>query len=60
METILKNFFKFMVLIIAIACSIVGNVEGLPPCCPDGSVECQPIVCKKPPCCKPPSSDMNP
>ena len=60
METLLKNFLKFVVLIVAIACALVENVQGLPPCCPYPGVECQPKFCSRPPCCKPASSNINP
>nr|XP_012575469.1 uncharacterized protein LOC105853019 [Cicer arietinum] len=40
--------------------AMVGNVQGLPSCCPaDKSLECQPIHCPKLPCCIPPTSDVN-
>jgi hypothetical protein len=53
MENLLKMFMKFVVLIVAIAGVLVGNVQGLPPCCPHPGLECQPIHCPNPPCCKP-------
>lgn len=60
MESLLKMMFKFVVLVVVIAVALVGNVQGLPPCCPDRSqdpnLECQPIACDKPPCCQPPKS----
>ncbi|WJX53469.1 hypothetical protein P8452_39459 [Trifolium repens] len=38
-------FMKFVVLIVGIAGVLVGNVQGLPPCCPPpgSGIECQPI-----------------
>ena len=60
MESFLKMVFKFVVLVVAIAVALVGNVQGLPPCCPnpshDPNLECQPIVCDKLPCCEPRTS----
>jgi len=60
METLLKMFLKFVVLVAATACSLIGNVQDIPPCCPQPHVQCQPIHCPKLPCCHPSSSDTKP
>ncbi|AES99488.1 hypothetical protein MTR_5g081450 [Medicago truncatula] len=33
MEDFLKMFLKFVVLSAATVCALVGNVQGIPPCC---------------------------
>lgn len=57
MNTLLKMFLKYVVLLVAIAGILAGGVQGkLPPCYND--IECQPLECPTLPCCQPPSNDM--
>jgi hypothetical protein len=59
MENMLKMFLKVVVFLVVIASTMVGNVQGLPPCCRE-SHPCDPPVCVKGPCCSPPTSDAKP
>jgi len=47
-------------LVVVIASVMAANVKGLPPCCHNDPVECQPITCPRPPCCHLPAKDMKP
>ncbi|CAL5190034.1 unnamed protein product [Lathyrus oleraceus] len=59
MESLIKMFFKFLVLFVAITSALAINIQGLQPCC-EPEVPCDPQRCKKAPCCIPPSSNRKP
>ncbi|AES75186.1 transmembrane protein, putative [Medicago truncatula] len=44
MEIMLRTFLKFVVILAAIACALVGNVQGDTSCCERGE------ICDPPPC----------